>query len=383
VSPRAHLWPLLTLASLLACKEAPPAPILDDAPETCQSCHAAVFAEWRQSMHARAHHEGDPLYAAFRQLRIGKEGLQLAPACAGCHSPRGVAEPDGALAQTGVACAACHQLEAVRPDAKGAKALIRGPAGTLRGPHDTPADVGAHKGGPALPPLADGKTVCLACHSELSTPGGTPLCSTGMEGPADSKATCVSCHMPEVAAPSGNLTQRKTHRSHAFPGPRGTWEDPEAFAAFMATAVDVQVSLPEPGTAEVTVRNRSDHAFPSGFPGRVGWIALHALDAQGAVTATLAMSMLDKRYVDAEGKPALPPYSARLEADNRIPGGGQTVLRAAVPGAPAALQAQVGLRLMPPPLAKMMHLEASPLAAPRVVKTVRFTPPPPSGAAPR
>lgn len=367
------LWltPALALA-LAGCKKDSAAPVgqNDDVPVTCQSCHQAVYEEWQQSMHAMAHHSKDALYASFREVRIGKEGLQIATACAGCHSPRGVDAPDGPAAMTGVACAACHQLDAVRADAKGAKALVRAAPGTFRGPHDTPKESGPHQGGPALPAIADGKSLCLACHSELKTPNGTPLCSTGMEAAAGEDATCVSCHMPEVEGPSGNLTQRTTHRSHRFVGPRGTWEAPEAFGKFMDTAVDLKVKVLDPGTVEVTVANTSQHAFPSGFPGRLAWISVDALDEAGTVTATLAKAMLDKQYVDAEGKPALPPYSASLKADNRIQGGQQKVLTVALKGDPAKVRAQVGLRLMPPPLAKMMKMEGSVLATPRVVKEV-------------
>jgi len=62
-------------------------------PETCGSCHKAIFKEWQDSAHGAL-------------LRAGKDG----PVCSTCHEPHAIKRPDSATVRHEVAdrCGGCH-----------------------------------------------------------------------------------------------------------------------------------------------------------------------------------------------------------------------------------------------------------------------------------
>ncbi len=191
-------------------------------PATCEACHAAVVSEWKESLHARAHHSKDPLYAAVRALRTEKQGPHIPGACAQCHNTRDPVDHESKAAQAGVTCATCHQLEGVHPGRKGLAGLMVGPEKRFRGPHDIADGTSPlHANGPALDALKDGTTLCLACHGEEQNPAGVPTCTTGPEYVVSKETkSCTSCHMKELEGRSGAvITTRTTHRSHHFAGP--------------------------------------------------------------------------------------------------------------------------------------------------------------------
>ncbi|MEQ8723942.1 MAG: multiheme c-type cytochrome, partial [Sandaracinaceae bacterium] len=185
--------------------EPAPSVALDpDGPSACDSCHVVVVEEWRASMHARAHHDADPLYGAMRRLRMGREGEALAARCAQCHGPRAPERPDSAAARVGVGCAACHLVASVdMADGarKGAHAVRWADGLTMRGPHDVDAQAPAPHGvGAAAPWLTDGRTMCLKCHQATQNAAGVDTCTTGTEHTG--AEGCASCHMPAVEGAS-------------------------------------------------------------------------------------------------------------------------------------------------------------------------------------
>lgn len=346
----------------------PPSAIED--PETCAPCHGRVVEEWQASMHARAHATQDPIFGKIRTVRTKREGPETPKKCASCHSPRQPDQPDGALAQRGVTCAACHAVAEVTPNARGHRALVATAPGVLLGPHDTEAV--AHGGGPAPAHMKDGNSLCLACHGTLRNPADVPICTTGAEhASAGGKQTCVSCHMPERKGPAGAVggaDGRTTHRSHRFIGPRGAWNDAEALA-FLRTGVTFRARLDADGL-RVDLGNRSGHAFPSGFPGRMAAVVVKGYDAAGQAVWTPRPVPLRKLYVDATGKPTLAPYAKALKADSRLTPNERRPLRFAdVPPAVVRTEAKLMFRLLAPPLTRKLGLGADPLGGARLVAT--------------
>jgi hypothetical protein len=350
---------------------------LDD-PSTCAPCHAAVVEEWGGSMHANAHHDKDPIYGALRTLRMEKQGAQIAEECALCHNPRAPEDTASAAAQAGVSCATCHAAESVKLGEKGAKAITWAAHGELRSARDLPPGASpVHGTGPAAPHLADGETMCLACHDATTTPSGAPSCTTGPELAASVTAeTCVSCHMPPVAAASGAMDKDKAHRSHAFVGPHRAWthDDP----SLLASAIGLEAALGADALT-VTLTNRSGHAFPTGFPGRMAAVVAVGVDAAGAEVWRAwkddAMkerpdAVLNKVYVDAEGKPVLAPFSTALKRDNRLKPDEVRALTWPVPAEVQEVTVQVVYRLLPPSAAETLKLTGTPEAAPRTVAKV-------------
>ena len=354
-------------------------PIDLEDPSTCAVCHAAVYAEWTESMHARAHHAKDPIYGAMRDFRLAK-GQNIIGKCESCHAPRAGGDYASAAAMAGVSCAACHNVKAVHTAeyAKGAELIVAAEDDTMRSARDVPLDSSpVHGNGPALPALADGKTLCLACHGKHDNPAQVPVCTTGSELDAHAgDETCVSCHMPEADGPSGAVSDRSRHRSHRFVGPHRAYlqDDP----SLLASGVELEVML-DGDTARVTLNNRSGHAFPSGFPGRLALVKVVGLDDEGrAVWQNFAgdpmkespASVLNKVYVDADGAPTMPPFAKALARDNRLGPDERRTLSFEVPDAVETVEASVLYRLLPPPAAKQLGLAESELAKPVRVVTV-------------
>jgi hypothetical protein len=372
---------------LIACRTAPaPTPpavepvvaavaALDvDDPASCAPCHGAVVEEWNASMHASAHHDADPIYGAMRALRIERQGAKVGDACPACHNPRSPDAPDAPAGRVGVSCAACHAVAEVhRERGLGSAALTFDPS-TFRGARDlAPGASPAHGTGPASAALADGVTVCLVCHEATTTPTGEAACTTGPEHRADAGApSCVSCHMPEVDRPSGAVSSRPTHRAHTFAGPHQAWRGDDTV---LTSATDLRVSRVG-DTASVTITNRSGHAFPTGYPGRLAVISVHGRDAAGAVVFTSAPDLpgatMGKVYVDADGRPVAAPFSVRLASDTRLQPGEQRVIDVPLLPGVATIEAELWFWLIPPPAAASLGLSASPLAEPRVAR--RATP---------
>lgn len=359
--------------------------VAPDVPSSCAACHTAIVAEWQESMHARSHHASDPIYGGLRALRLQKQGPEVAQRCSLCHNPRDLAAPESEVAHTGVSCAACHELASVKPDPKnpGAASIARGDPGVLRGARDVADGVSpVHGNGRAAPELKDGRTLCLACHGREENQAGVATCTTGDEyAGGGSTESCVSCHMPEVAAPSGPVVDRLTHRSHQFVGPHRAWlqNDPSLFAKALAITGRF-----ERERFVASLANRSAHGFPSGFPARLAVVVLRGLDTGGAeIWRNVKLdpmqdhpeAVLNKVYLDADGKPALAPFSVKLARDNRLKGGETREIGVAIPASVARVEVVVKFWLVAPMAAKATGVEALPEAQPRAVLTASFARP--------
>jgi hypothetical protein len=356
------------------------APTIDvENPQLCVGCHAAIVAEWSESMHAMADASKDPIYGAMRELRRNKQGEETAARCLNCHGPRSVLMKRPELAMHGVSCASCHNVVHVtRSKGVGAKALVLAGAGELLGPHDVkPGFSPVHGTGPAPQHMRDGSSLCLACHDLLKTPAGLDACTTGPEwmGAAASDGTstgsCVSCHMPVVNTPSGSVTQRREHRSHQFLGPHRAWLQQDL--SLLQQGVTMHAAFKE-ADVEVTLQATSGHAFPSGFPGRFAKLVVVPKDASGKALAELPPVMLNKVYVDAEGKPAPAAFATELKSDTRLLAGERrTVLVTGIPVEASTVDVKLLYGLLPPPLATTLGVAGRAEGSPVVLASTTLT----------
>ncbi|MCA9567549.1 MAG: cytochrome c3 family protein [Myxococcales bacterium] len=303
--------------------EAPDVPVrpahegLDTAnPSVCAPCHEQVVAEWKESMHSRSHADQDPVFAGLLALRTKKEGPEVAEGCATCHTPLAQAAPDSAAGRVGVACGACHD----------------------------PLDIDRGE-------RPDERKLCMSCHDAVENAAGVASCTTGPENQAAGGLACGACHMPP--------TEDGRHKSHVFQGPHRAWyqDDP----TLLKSALHVELTR-EGGQATLKVRNTTGHAFPTGFPGRLAAIRLTGADGFSASPPEL---VLKKAYVDAEGKPTLPPYAASLAADTRLQPDEVRQVTVDVPEGP--LGAELVFHLVAPPAHAPLGIEGTPEAAPKVV----------------
>jgi hypothetical protein len=324
---------------------AKPTPVDLRDPEACSACHPHLVAEWKESMHARSHHDRDPIYAGIRGIRMKKEGANIAKACAGCHTPGFEAEPNADKAVVGVGCATCHNAKVgARP-------------GQLLGPNDVAVGATkAHETGPAHASIADGTTLCMECHASLESPKGLSMCATGAEHeatPSEDRLSCSSCHMPRVAGAATTDGAKPDHASHAFLGPHRAWyqDDP----AFLASAISASATF-DGARLVVEVANATGHAFPTGFPGRQAVVTCVGRDRAGAEVWKCEPRPMGKTYVDADGKPTLAPYAESLASDTRIAPGATQTFAFDPPPEVARATVTVSMRLLPPPLAKKLGL---------------------------
>ncbi|MCA9543761.1 MAG: hypothetical protein KC613_05205 [Myxococcales bacterium] len=362
--------------------EAPPPNLDFDNPATCAPCHAAVVAEWTRSMHAQAHHSKDPVYAGLRAVRMAKEGAAVAQGCDTCHAPRAAGPDDLSPAATnGVSCATCHTTAHVKAQGQGAARLVpfEDPK-MIQGPNKArPGMVAPHGlGGDPPPHFVDGMSLCLACHEQLVSPKGVTLCNTGHEfgglGGAFPDQRCIDCHMPIIEGPSGTVDRDQAHASHSFVGPHHRWTPAEQ-GATPPQPVEVEAAF-DGGLLRVVLKNGAGHGWPSGFPARLALVKLVGLDAGGQPVwtnfkddplAESPESVLNAVFVDAAGKPTLPPFSVAKQRENRLRPGEARTVTYAVPAAVKAVKGKVLYRLVPPPAVKLFKLEGLPEAEPRPV----------------
>lgn len=327
---------LTVLLALTACSpdtpEVPAAPEVPEAPaqkgvhvgvdmadpEACAACHGDIVTEWKESMHARAHHDNDPVYGAMRELRMKKQGEKVGRKCQNCHNPLSKEDPDTPAGKVGVACGACHTSE----------------------------DADAGESG-------DGRTVCLTCHDATKNPAGVAACTTGPENGEAGEVPCAACHLPKA---------EDGHARHIFAGPHRAWyqDDPSFLKQAVATTLER-----EGGKVTVTVRNITGHAMPTGFPGRVAAIRLADPESDWAVVPDELV--FKKVYVDADGKPTLPPFSSALKVDSRLTPGEARTVQVDVPDTVKTITASLVFRLAPPPAFKALGLEGTPESEPRAV----------------
>jgi hypothetical protein len=353
-----------------------------DDPETCRACHGVIVDEWRESMHSMAHHERDPIYGAMRSLRMKKQGEQIAKECVQCHNPRAPDAPDSKAGLAGVSCAACHNIESIHrePGKVGTQAIVYAQGDILRSARDVAAGASpVHPTGPKLDVLADGETVCLACHDATQTRQGEPACTTGPEYTkrAATDKTCVSCHMPVKSGPVGAFGRQDEHVSHAFLGPHRAWYQNDV--SILAAAVKLDAALTA-AKLTISLQNLSAHGFPSGFPGRTALVQAVGKDADGQVVwrnfsgdpmVESPQAVLNKVYVDADGKPVSAPFSKALKRDSRLQTDETRILSYAVPETVVSVDVKLVYRLLPAKQATALGLASdAPEAQPRVIATV-------------
>jgi len=206
--------------------------------QACGTCHAEVFAEWKETLHARAW--SDPVY----RMSAGRPPKSE---CRSCHIPEPILFDRFDVSygyrpytrssdlDDGVGCVACHFRED-RSVAAGR---------TARAP---------------CRPVADGRIrsaeFCGSCHN----PTHDAYFEWKTSAAAKRGTSCVDCHLTPVDRPGG-----RRGWSHRFPG----GDDPEMVRRAVRTSCSV-----ESGEVVITLENLTSHKFPGEVPSRVFHILL-------------------------------------------------------------------------------------------------------------
>jgi len=139
----------------------------------CSKCHAAVHAEWRESVHANSFRT--PWYKKNVNTLADTKGVEFTRHCEGCHNP--IALFTGALTQNspvdrafdedGVTCMVCHSIRRVQ-NTKGLGSYVLGKPAVLLDEHGDTV--------PACPPTPTS--------SRISTATNAPSCRTSTAPPS-------------------------------------------------------------------------------------------------------------------------------------------------------------------------------------------------------
>lgn len=346
-----------------------PPPIDADDPSTCAPCHQHIVAEWSESMHAHATADHDPIFAGMVELRTQKEGEDIREQCASCHAPT---RPKSTTQAPGVSCSACHNLVNVDLNHRGAKALEYASDKRMVGANHLPAQASpVHPTGSAPAWMTDGQTLCLACHGQLQNASDVPMCTTGLETAAHPQPRrCVDCHMQDTPTPGGTAGAAH-HADHRFVSVHRAWTHDDTSS--LALAVDLSGQL-DGETLSVTLVNRTGHAFPTGFPGRVMTMKLVGSDASGTaiwsngsnnLMAESPESVFNQVFVDDAGQPTLPPFAATRSRDNRLKPGESRSIQFTIPKNVESVHATLAFHLVPKPAIGPLGLKGHDWTTPR------------------
>jgi hypothetical protein len=252
--------------------------------ESCGTCHAEIYEEWKSSIHSYAYR--DPFFHAYWTKD------KHTWVCLNCHTPlenqqptlikaiprerveRAIQEPnpnyDPEYQQEGVTCAACHVRDGV----------ILGPFEDSAAPHPTKFD-----------PIFRTTQLCYRCHSVVGGPAqfynGGP-CGTYAEYEGgyymkERGLICQSCHMPEIDRPVAVNGPIRRGRQHLWRG----GHDPNMVKSAVAIEVKAEPSLPKAGDdLQVTltlINAGAGHKLPTGDPDRHFTVEFTVIDQTGTV----------------------------------------------------------------------------------------------------
>ncbi|MFQ5589930.1 MAG: multiheme c-type cytochrome [Phycisphaerae bacterium] len=165
----------------------------------CSECHQAIFAVWRQSLHANAW-SNRVFQAAYKRAKE-TYGAERARVCLSCHAPTvrhgedyNVEQP---ITAEGVTCDFCHSISAV--DLNDPRDSVRLTVGSVKYGPLRHAQSPAHKIVDSQ--LHTSAEFCAACH-EYRNSHGVSVLGTYSEWKGSYYAKrgtqCQDCHMPLV-----------------------------------------------------------------------------------------------------------------------------------------------------------------------------------------
>lgn len=282
---RTALWLLLPSCTVAAAGDDEVHAAADLRQLDCATCHAAIDAQWRESLHAHAW--TDPIVKA-------EYARSPAASCRECHAPALAAE-----ASRGIDCAACHVRDGV----------IVATTPSLRG-------IAAHpmRAEPALAEV----DACGGCHQFDFTDDGIhdpseALQNTVREWEASREQggrTCQSCHMPSDRTADG-----ATHTSHRLRG----LDDPTLLAEAVEVRGEARRTSEGIEVAIVIGGDRIGHAFPTGDLFRE---AVLDVRTEGGAHDSLVLKRWLATTIDADGN----GHHMRTVDDTRVPPPGVGVL---------------------------------------------------------
>ena len=293
------------------------------ASEICARCHKDIYANWKESMHAKA--VEDPVFMAdFLMVQL-KRGPQVKEYCLSCHAPTTRVTEDydlrGTASNEGVACDFCHTVSGLgligKPDYyKIDKGITKyGPFRDTESPaHET-----------QYSEIHTKSEFCAGCH-ELVNGNGVLVMGTfseWKEGPYSKEGIqCQNCHMPivydkNVVDPS---VKESSHfvTAHEFRGGHSVIN--------LTNAAVVRTEVEREGdVAKVVTRitnSESGHKLPTGTPARKVVLNTRIIDPGGNLLAEVnkvyRKVLVDDDGIILEDNAGMILNAAQIFSDNRI-----------------------------------------------------------------
>jgi hypothetical protein len=276
----------------------------------CAECHGDLYAQWKESKHARA--AKSDLYARTQQLAHSNE-------CARCHEPLAkLVEAEHPAARDGVNCDTCHTMSAVDVTGDDAKFRLRPEERRKFGPLCDAVDHYFHKMG--CSPLHAESQFCASCHHwSASLAGGDKVRILGeyeewRESTYAKKGTsCQDCHMPwQVAPVAAGAAARVNASHHGFAGEAADMRQRSLRVTTRVQPSGARLQL------EISVKNvGAGHYVPTGIPDHRVVLEAAVVDSAGRELDRSEKSY-GKMLVDAAGQPASFFAATKQIADTRL-----------------------------------------------------------------
>jgi hypothetical protein len=297
---------------------------------TCKTCHPAIYAEYQHSMHAQSSIFKDAVHQVIWDKHPAKK--QGNYTCAKCHSPsdpllkegKGIPKDNAAQQTEPISCQACHQIESIEKHTKANTNVMtqkrkyfysadKEKKGTKVIFEETSSFFGLVKSTTGSPyhdidysneSYYNGVS-CMGCHSHKQNSHDFAICDLEVKQ-GDSKATCISCHMPQKI---GSLANQKHTATHAYHGASIHGVTPKHLSQY------IKLSLKQNGSGfSISIRNEATHTL---FPQPLRLNQLRVTIQRSEKVIPLSPRSF-ARVIGKDGKPAMPWVADTVVKDTTI-----------------------------------------------------------------
>ena len=296
---------------------------------TCKKCHPIIFAEYQNSMHAKASIFRDPIHKAVWDKHPAKKKNNYK--CAKCHTPSDSNLISGKnklikneIQETEpISCQACHTIESVEKHTKanknkfidkqkyffsankakkGTKVVFKEEShflGMLTSTTGSPY----HDIDYSNENYYNAK-MCLGCHDHKQNGKGFTVCDMEIKQ-GESKETCISCHMPKIKGTFVNLHNTVTHAFHGIT----IHQKPVNLSKYIKLSLEKKTK-----GFEVSIKNEATHILFA-QPLRLNQLRV-SIEREGKIIHFKPISFI--RIIGKDGKPAMPWLANEVLKDTLI-----------------------------------------------------------------
>jgi DNA-directed RNA polymerase subunit RPC12/RpoP len=297
---------------------------------TCKKCHPIIYAEYQNSMHAKASIFQDPVHKAIWDKHPAKAKNNYK--CAKCHTPSDHAIMSGKsklmdneIQRTEpISCQQCHKIESIKKHAKSNKNILthkkkyffsankskKGSKVVFKeeshffGMFTTTTGSPYHDIDYSNENFYNGN-MCMGCHAHKQNGKSFTVCDMEIKQ-GKSKETCISCHMPKIEGTFVNLHNTKIHAFHGISIHHIT---PSMLSKYIKLFLK-----PYSEGFEIAIKNEATHTlFPQ--PLRLNQLRV-SIEREGKTIELKTESFA--RVIGKDGKPSMPWLANAIIKDTSI-----------------------------------------------------------------